>query len=142
MKLDSEQRRRKIESIQRERLTAAAKTFLQKHQNTVIPTPSFQQEAKNLLFTIEHTLKTSNDKELESSLENVKSRMAQLVANMDASKSIQLHDHHLTNIKEVTIEKVERLKQVNRGESKNIRINDTVSAERIQTLLQDQKVHT
>lgn len=134
--LTTSSRRAQIEEIQSKKLVASAQSFLRRHQLMTVRTASVDRQIRDFLCTFEHIISTrpSTDPTVAEAVA-LKASMSRLLAVRCCAE--RPDEHHLSTLREVTVQKIERVKEV-QPQAKPV--NDSVSAVRIQALLQDQKV--
>jgi hypothetical protein len=128
---------RQIEKIQSKKLVLAAKSFLQTHRHAMLRTPTIDGGIKEFLLTIDHTLSLQHLTDIDE-LKLLRKDLLRLLSIPNQVVDVQAH--HLTTLETVTVERIYREKEMKKTDYKRKQINDSVSAAKIQSLLQDQKV--
>ncbi len=131
--MNDEQEINRIETLHSDRLLSAASLFLEKNHRIGVINPSTKREVKSLIVAVDYTLRTSKSDIVINNLANIRS---QLIMFSKKSETSTFMSHEYLNLKDGTIERAAQVVK----QSADGHLHDTVSAEKIQTLLQDQKV--
>ena len=129
-----------VNKIQAEKLALVAEKFIKNNSSSVYNTPEQVQRLHELTKAVSYCVTAGLlDNKSSSRFSKIQEEL-KTISNKPLD-AIESDKHHLSFAKEVYIEKIERIKEVKAAKKEVLpSMSDTASAEKIQSLLQDQKV--
>lgn len=128
-------------TIQAKRLAGIIEKFIDENNRVVYRDLDSSKKLQELNNAIKYLLSSGTlDNNTSHRFQKLQDELKK-VASKPTSESVTSDKHHLSFAKEVYVEKIERVKESKASKTNAIpTISDTASAEKIQSLLQDQKV--
>ncbi len=128
-------------TIQAKRLARIVEKFIDENNRVVYRDVDSSKNLQELNNAIKYLLSSGTlDNHTTQRFQKLTDELKK-VASKPTSESTNSDKHHLSFAKEVYVEKIERIKESKVSKTHSIpSMSDTASAEKIQSLLQDQKV--